>query len=102
MNTLLDKISSTLPEDPEEALRALTDIQYQQCFNEALEMFKTMSPDKIAKICEAKEKIHKIDYDHHDPDNSTYEEKLKILMDAMELQAYQDAGKQVLSLGTVN
>ena len=94
----IDQIS----DDPEEALREICDIQYNQCYREAIENFKNMTLENIIKTCLVKKELHDIDMKRHDPKNSSYEEKFKILMDCFEVDAYRDAGKAILKLGIVN
>ena len=95
----IDQIS----DDPEEALREICDIQYNQCYREAIETFKNMAPEEIIKIFQIKEQSYNIDWENHKSKKSTsYEEKFKILMDSFEVDAYRDAGKAILKHGTVN
>ena len=97
------EIDIELSNDPEEALRELCDIQYNQCYREAIETFKNMAPKEIIKIFQIKEQSHNIDYeDYKSKESTSYEEKLKMLMDSFEVDAYRDAGKAILKLGTVN
>ena len=91
-----------ISDDPEEALREICDIQYNQCYIEALELFKNMASEEIIKTFQLKKELHDIDMKRHDPKNSSYEEKFKILMDCFEVDAYRDAGKAILKLGIVN
>ena len=96
------EIDIELSDDPEEALREICDIQYNQCYREAIENFKNMTLENIIKTCQVKKELHDIDTKRHDPKNSSYEEKFKILMDCFEVDAYRDAGKAILKLGIVN
>ena len=97
------KVDIELSDDPEEALREICDIQYNQCYREAIETFKNMAPEEIIKIFQIKEQSYNIDWENHKSKKSTsYEEKFKILMDSFEVDAYRDAGKAILKLGIVN
>ena len=96
------KVDIELSDDPEEAARELCDIQYNQCYREAIENFKNMTPEEIIKTFQVKKELHDIDMKRHDPKNSSYEEKFKILMDCFEVDAYRDAGKAILKHGTIN
>ena len=61
-----------------------------------------MTSEEIIKTFQLKKELHDIDMKRYDPQTSSYEEKLKILMDCFEVDAYRDAGKSILKLGTVN
>lgn len=81
----------------------LKGIWYKQSYEEALDLFKGMSREKILETCKAKEDSYNMDLDIWNPENeNTFEDNFRLILNGVEAKAYRKASRVILNMGSIN
>ena len=77
-------------------------IQYNQSYENAMEMFKSLSREEILKLCQLKESDYISDLNRYSPKTHTGDEGLTIVLRGVEAKAFRDASKAIFKMGSIN
>ena len=86
-----------------EGFNEIKGIWYNQSYEEALDLFKGMSREKILEICKTKEDSYNMDLERWDPDgNNTFDDNFRLILNCVEAKAYRKASRVILNMGSIN